>query len=53
VTYVEHIENQRPGWYATCDECGWISGPHQEKAEAWRLADQHDLAMGEVRPEEL
>jgi hypothetical protein len=42
-----------PGWYASCDECGWLAGPHLTEAEAHAAADAHDLAMGEVTLEEL
>ncbi len=61
--YVEHHDGPeqtqvgwidwRPGWYAVCDECGWLAGPYWTEAEAHAAADAHDLAMGEVTREEL
>ena len=61
--YVEHHNgpeqtdagrtNWLPGWYAICDECGWMGGPCGTKADTHGAADAHDLAMGEVTWEEL
>jgi hypothetical protein len=51
-TEVGRIDWQ-PGWYATCDECGWLAGPRGTEAAAHAAADAHDLAMGEVTVEEL
>jgi hypothetical protein len=63
VIYVEHHDSPeqtesgridwQPGWYATCDECGWMAGPCRTEADAHATADAHDLAMGKVTPEEL
>jgi hypothetical protein len=41
------------GWYATCDECGWLAGPCPTEADAHAAADAHDLAMGEATPQKL
>jgi hypothetical protein len=49
VVYVEHQEPTSEidgGWFATCDECRWQSGPHATEDQANQAADQHDLAMG-------
>jgi hypothetical protein len=43
----------QPGWYASCDDCGWMAGPYRSEADAHAAADAHDLAMGEVTREEL
>jgi hypothetical protein len=43
----------QPGWYARCDECGWLAGPCLTEADAHAAADAHDLAMGEVTLEQL
>ena len=61
--YVEHHDGPsqtesgridwQPGWYAICDECGWMAGPCLTEADAHATADAHDLAMGEVTLEEL
>ena len=48
-----YIEQRGTGWWAECDECEWTAGPCDTQAEATAQADQHDLAMGEVRPDEL
>jgi hypothetical protein len=63
VIYVEHHDGPeqtdvgwidwRPGWYAICDDCGWMAGPCRSEADAHGAADAHDLAMGEVTLEEL
>jgi hypothetical protein len=63
VIYVEHHDGPeqtdagridwQPGWYAICDECGWMAGPHRTEADAHAAADVHDLAMGETTREEL
>jgi hypothetical protein len=63
VIYVEHHDGPeqteagqidwQAGWYAICDECGWLAGPCRNEAEAHAAADAHDLAMGEVTREEL
>jgi hypothetical protein len=63
VIYVEHHDGPeqtesgridwQPGWYASCDECGWMAGPCLTEADAHAAGDAHDLAMGEVTPEEL
>jgi hypothetical protein len=63
VIYVEHHDGPsqtesgridwQPGWYAICDECGWMAGPCLTEADAHAAADAHDLAMGEVTLEEL
>jgi hypothetical protein len=63
VIYVEHHNGPEqtdagridwlPGWYAICDECGWMGGPCGTGADAHAAADAHDLAMGEVTWEEL
>ena len=50
---VTYIEERWTGWWAECDECEWTAGPCDTQAEATAQADQHDLAMGEVRPDEL
>ena len=47
-----YVEQQPTGWWAECDECVWTAGPCDTEAEAHAHADQHDLAMGEVRPTE-
>jgi hypothetical protein len=62
VVYVEHHDGPeqtdaglidwRPGWYATCDDCGWTAGPFDEHT-ANQAADQHALAMGEATPRDL
>jgi hypothetical protein len=49
---VIQIEERWTGWSAECDECEWTAGPCDTQAEATAHADRHDLAMGEVRPEE-
>ena len=56
VIYIEHHDGPeqtevgridwRPGWYAICDECGWMAGPCRIEADAHAAADAHDLAMG-------
>jgi hypothetical protein len=43
----------QPGWYAICDDCGWMAGPLRTEAEAHAAADAHDLAMGETTPQAL
>jgi hypothetical protein len=43
----------RPGWYAICDECGWLAGPCRTEADTHAAADAHDLAMGEVTLDQL
>jgi hypothetical protein len=43
----------RRGWYAVCDDCGWMAGPCLTEADAHAAADAHDLAMGETTPQEL
>jgi hypothetical protein len=43
----------QPGWYARCDECGWLAGPCRTGADAHATADAHDLAMGELTLEQL
>jgi len=58
VIYIEHHDGPeqtdagridwQPGWYAICDECGWMAGPCRTEADAHAAADAHDLAMGEV-----
>jgi hypothetical protein len=63
VTYVEHHHGPeqtdagpidwRPGWYVTCDDCGWTAGPYLTKTEAIQAANQHAVAMGEATPQEL
>jgi hypothetical protein len=63
VIYIEHHDGPeqtevgridwQPGWYAICDECGWMAGPCLTEADAHTAADAHDLAMGEVTAEEL
>jgi hypothetical protein len=63
VIYVEHHSGPEqtdagridwpPGWYASCDDCGWSAGPCLTEADAHDAADGHDLAMGEATPEEL
>jgi hypothetical protein len=63
VIYVEHHDGPeptnvgridwQPGWYAICDECGWMAGPCGTEVDAHAAADAHDLAMGEVTWEEL
>ena len=55
--YVEHHDGPeqtevgridwQPGWYAICDDCGWMAGPCGSEADA------HDLEMGEATREEL
>ena len=61
--YVEHHDGSeqtevgridwQPGWYAICDECGWMAGPCPTEADEHAAADAHDLAMGEVTVEEF
>ena len=61
--YVEHHDGSeptdvgridwQPGWYAICDECGWMAGPWGTEVDAHAAADAHDLAMGEVTREDL
>ena len=61
--YVEHYNGPeqtdagridwQPGWYAICDDCGWMAGPCLIEADAHAAADAHDLAMGEVTLQEL
>ena len=46
------VEQRWTGWWAECDPCDWTAGPCDTEAEAHAHADQHDLAMGEVRPTE-
>jgi hypothetical protein len=63
VIYVEHHDGPeqtdagridwQPGWYAICDDCGWMVGPCPTGAEAHAAADAHDLAMWETTPQEL
>jgi hypothetical protein len=63
VIYVEHhtgLEQTdagridwQPGWYAMCDDCGWMAGPRPTETDAHAAADEHDLAMGEATWEEL
>jgi hypothetical protein len=63
VIYVEHHDGPeqtdagridwQPGWYASCDDCGWTAGPCRTEADAHAAADAHDLAMGERTPQEL
>jgi hypothetical protein len=58
VIYVEHHTGPeqteagridwQPGWYASCDDCGWMAGPCPTEADAHAAADAHDLAMGET-----
>ena len=42
----------QPGWYAICDDCGWMAGPCLTEADAHAAADEHDLEMGEATPQE-
>ena len=61
--YVEHHDGPeqtdagridwQPGWYASCDDCGWLAGPCRTEADAHAAADAHDLEMGEATQEEL
>src|SRR6266545_1430329 len=54
VIYVEHHTGPeqtdvgridwQPGWYAICDDCGWMAGPCPTEADAHAAADAHDLA---------
>jgi hypothetical protein len=63
VIYIEHHDGTeqtevgridwQPGWYAICDECGWMAGPCLTEADAHAAADAHDLAMGEITPQQL
>jgi hypothetical protein len=63
VIYVEHHDGPeqtdagridwQPGWYAICDDCGWMAGPCRTEAEAHTAADAHNLAMGEATLREL
>jgi hypothetical protein len=63
VIYVEHhhgpeqtdtrVIDWRPGWYAVCDDCGWLAGPCLTEADAIQAADQHALDMGEATRQEL
>jgi hypothetical protein len=63
VIYVEHHDGPEqtetgridwlPGWYAICDDCGWMAGPCPTEADAHTAADAHDLAMGEAIREDL
>ena len=43
----------QPGWYAICDDCGWMAGPCVTEADAHAAADAHDLEMEEATQEEL
>jgi hypothetical protein len=43
----------QPGWYAICDDCGWLAGPCRTEADAHAAADAHDLAMGQTTQQEL
>jgi hypothetical protein len=62
VIYVEHHDGPeqtdagpidwQPGWYAICDDCGWIFGLCRTEADAHAQADEHDLDMGEATREE-
>jgi hypothetical protein len=36
----------QPGWYASCDDCGWSAGPYRTEAWALAFADEHAVAMG-------
>jgi hypothetical protein len=49
---VTYVEEQWTGWWAGCDTCDWKAGPCDTEAEAHAHADQHDLAMREVKPAE-
>jgi hypothetical protein len=63
VIYVEHHDGPEqteagwidwlPGWYAICDDCGWMAGPCPTEADAHAAADDHDLAMGKTTPQAL
>jgi hypothetical protein len=63
VIYIEHHHGPEdshagridwlPGWYASCDDCGWIAGPCPTEADAHAAADEHDLEMGEATREQL
>jgi hypothetical protein len=63
VIYIEHHDGPeqtdagridwQPGWYAICDDCGWMAGPCGTEADAHAAADAHDLEMGEATREEL
>jgi hypothetical protein len=63
VIYIEHHNSPEhsdtgridwlPGWYASCDDCGWMAGPCSTEAEAVAAADAHAVDMGEATREEL
>jgi hypothetical protein len=63
VIYIEHHDGPEqtevdridwlPGWYAICDNCGWMAGPCRTEADAHAAADAHDLEMGETTPNKL
>jgi hypothetical protein len=63
VIYIEHHDGLEqadagridwlPGWYAICDDCGWMAGPCLTKAEAIDAADAHAVDMGEATRQEL
>jgi hypothetical protein len=38
----------QPGWYAICDDCGWMAGPCATEAEAGAAADAHALARSQA-----
>jgi hypothetical protein len=50
---VIYVQQRWTGWWAECDECEWKAGPCDTQVEAQAQADQHDIAMGEVRPDQL
>jgi hypothetical protein len=63
VIYIEHHDGPEhsdvgridwlPGWYAICDDCGWIAGPCSTEAAAVGAADAHAVDMGEATRQEL
>jgi hypothetical protein len=63
VIYIEHHDGPEqtdagridwtPGWYAICDNCGWMAGPCRTEAQAVAAADEHALEMGKMTREEL
>jgi hypothetical protein len=62
VIYIEHHDGPEhsdagridwlPGWYASCDDCGWMAGPCQTEAAAVDAADEHAVDMGEATRQE-
>ena len=47
------VEERWMGWWAECSECGWTAGPCDTQTEATAHGDRHELAIGEVTPDDL